>query len=371
MKKKILKLIQIFLALFARMVLWLKRPIIIGITGSVGKTSTKEAIFALLKGKFGDEVWKSWGNLNTEIGLPLAVLGLKQKRELRPWQLIYLFPWAKWRTLSFLFGRHYPLYLVLEYAADKKGDLDYLVKIARPDYVIVTNVGPAHLKEFKNLAGVYAEKVKLVKALLPSGVAVLNQSDRLVAKMAKEVKAKVVFYSAHGLDLPYQTAVALAPFFEIAPNKVKNYLTKTIKLPGRMLELKGIKGSKIIDDTYNANPLSMRMALEYLTRHKTQDTKHKTRLIVVLGDMLELGDYTPKAHLEIANLAKQTADLLVTLGPHFGKTGIGKHFTTQKELFDFLLAEIKKGDIILVKGSHSMHMEKIIEKLKAQNSNIK
>lgn len=396
MKNFFLKVLYWSLKLFAGWVLRARKPKIIAVTGSVAKSSTKEAIYqAISDGRraTSDErrenkrliVGKSEGNLNNEIGVPLAILGFKKAPHF--WQWFYILPWAKLKALYYLLiASRYPQILVLEMAADKPGDIEYLTSFVKPSIAVVTAVGPSHLQTFKTIEKVAEEKEKLVEALPKDGFAVLNQSDPQVAKMARKVasrpraypvippkvefygmanrtKAKVLFFKSTGFDIPEKAARAVGEIFGLSKAQISQALSNLKALKGRMNILRGINGSTILDDSYNSNPLSASAALEYL---KAQSAK---RRIAVLGDMLELGDYSKKGHQEIGEKAKECADLVLAQGAEskaIAEKSGGRYFKTKQEMIEFLEKELKEDDLVLVKASRGMKFEEIIEKLKVK-----
>lgn len=360
MKTIVLSLIKSILRALATIVLRRHHPQIIGITGSVGKTSTKEAIYTVLSQNLKEKVGKSYGNLNNEYGLPLAILGFKNTPTTFSWPFVLF--WAIIKTPLILLSS-YPLILVLEYAADKPGDIEYLTSFLKPRIGVVTRVGIAHTKFFKNLENIFEEKSKLISILPKDGFAVLNESDELVAKMAKETLAKIVWYESEGLDLPMRAAQAVGETLGITSDKIKNSLNDFQGIPGRLNIIKAENDIIIIDDSYNANPLSMKLALDFLREMKSETKDMKCRKISVLGDMLELGSFSPTAHQEIGKYARRYADVVVSVGKQSQKMAADYHFEDKDKALELLLKIIKKGDIILIKGSHGIHLEEIVEKL--------
>ncbi len=426
------------LAVLSRAVLKRYKPLIIGVTGSVGKTSTREAIYAVLKKKY--KVRRAEKNLNTEIGLPLAVLDAKyHHRRIGGWLLELL------KILRrVVFGFDYPEVLILEYGVDKPGDMDYLLSIAKPHMAVVTAIGdiPVHVEFFQDPEELIAEKAKLVRALPADGYAILNHDDFAVLDMKdktgahtmtfgfeehadvkifnyqlsvtrdeklRDVPGGISFKIEHGGDvvpfrLPntfgapqaYAAAAAAAVGLVINLNPVRSRarafgagprdrgaaasggmnlveiseaLREYVPPPGRLRLLKGIKNSFILDDTYNASPEAMRSALDTL-----KDLKGG-RKIAVLGDMLEIGKYSEAAHRAIGDEAAKFVDILLCVGPRakFIADEYKKHHTTKSaHVFDDSLAAgkyidqiIRAGDLILVKGSQALRMEKTVEEIMA------
>jgi UDP-N-acetylmuramoyl-tripeptide--D-alanyl-D-alanine ligase len=432
MQKSILKKI---LATLARMTIKKYRPVIVGITGSVGKTSTREAIFAVLKKKY--RVRTAEKNYNTEIGLPLTILGIPHYgKNILGW--LYGLIRANKRIV---FGELYPEILVLEYGIDRPGDMDRLLSIARPNIAVVTAIGdiPVHVEFFKNPEEVIAEKAKLVAVIPEDGQVILNRDDYAVYDMKDKTKAKIMtfgfeehaevkiinyqlsavknlkfdeipdgitfkiehqgyfvpfrLHGAFGEPQAYAVAAAAAVGLALGINLVD--ISEAIKIynppAGRMKLLRGIMSSFILDDTYNAAPEAMRSALNTL---KNLSAKRK---IAVLGDMLEIGKYAEQAHRAIGDQTADFVDLLVTVGPRAkfiadaaqeleraSPDEIGREATVRSpeekvlskdqvlrfenavEAGEALARIISSGDLILVKGSQSMRMEKVIEKIMAE-----
>ncbi len=326
------------------------KPQILAVTGSIAKSSTKEAIFAVLETKLGTRVQKSYGNLNNELGAPLAILGFKKTPKIWEWPFVIVSGFFK-----AIFVQKYPKWLILELAADKPGDLDYLLSFISPKIGVVTAVGPSHLEAFKTVENVVKEKEKLPKALPKNGMAVLNRADSRVYEMRKKTKAEVVFFHGTDLDIAENAARKVGQIFKIKKTKIEKALKSSKGLRGRLDLLSGIRNSKIIDDSYNSNPLSCGLTLDFL------NTFEGKRKVAILGDMLELGDFAPKAHQEIAKKAAKIVDLLILVGKNFEKckkenSWYPDSITAAKNVS----SQIKENDVILVKGSRGIKMEKIV-----------
>lgn len=360
MKTKLKKLMERALAHWAKRVLRRSQPEIIGVTGSVGKTMTKEAIYSVLATKFGNDVGRSRGNLNTELGLPLTILGFERSPD--KWvEWLWALPIAWWRSLI---KKDLPRYLVLEMAADKPGDINYLLTIVRPKVAVVTTIGASHLAQFKTIDAVAKEKSGLIASLGSDGIAVLNQADLRVAQMAKLTHGRVVYYRAQAEDLAKEAAGAVGKLYEIPEDEILEGLKTTEGLPGRMRIVPGVNGSTVIDDSYNANPVSMLAALRQL-EGVAQD-RNGVRKVAILGDMLDLGGYTKQAHQEVIKIAREKADYIAGVGEAMKETSPDKWYSNWQEAAEGILKEIKEGDIILVKGSHGIHLEKVVSKLEGR-----
>ena len=388
------KFLQFYLKTCAKRYLKRVNPKIIAITGSVGKTSTKEAIFSVLHEQFGDKVAKSEGNLNTETGVPLAILGFKQSPN-------NIFSWLPVVFAAFIKSFSYQSYdyLVLELAADKPGDIKYLTSFVKPFIGVVTTVGPSHLAAFGSIERIAEEKTSLLWVLPQDGWAVLNIDDENLRKASYGGRWQKITYAINqpaditataiesdlknGLPetkceingkesfsiisqtlggraniYAFLAATAVGKIFSIEKSKIKSGLEKVQPEKHRMQVFKGINGSTIIDDSYNANPLSMKAALNTLANLKAK------RKIAVIGDMREIGKITNDAHKEMGDLARKSASLVVAIGDAAKKYNGQKYFKKREKAIDYLLKEVRQGDIILVKASRSIGLDKIVEALK-------
>lgn len=297
------KFFQKLLRYYAVKVLKKYGPFVIGVTGSVGKSSTKEAIYAVLKDRFN--VRRSLKNYNNEIGLPLTVLGrLSPGKNLAGWLRVF------WMALGSIWfpEKSYPKILILEMAADHPGDIKYLTKIAPCQIGVVTAIGPSHLEFFKNIDGIIKEKQGLVGHLPSNGWAILNADDPQVLAMKEKTKAKILTFGFceeadvramefkleqesglenYGIRFKIKYSGSMVPVF--LPNvlgkstvyaalaaaavgatfglnliEIAESLKSFEPLPGRLRLLKGLKNTLIIDDTYNSSPNAVRAALEVL-----------------------------------------------------------------------------------------------------------
>lgn len=409
------QVLEKILAGLARATIRKYKPMVIGITGSVGKTSTREAIFAVLKKKY--RVRRAEKNYNTEIGFPLAILGI-------PYCGKNVFRWAYSLICAnkriIMRDAAYPEVLVLEYGIDHSGDMDYLLSIAKPNIAVVTAIGdiPVHMEFFKDPEEVVNEKAKLVAALPKDGFAILNHDDYAVLGMKDKTEARVVTYGLeehanirianHELritkdeklgDVPDGISFKIERGGDVVPIRLHNVfgmpsiysataasavgLAMNLNLveisealqgytppPGRLRLIKGIKNSFIIDDTYNAAPEAMRAALDTL---KALPGRRK---IAVLGDMLEIGRFSEQVHRTIGDRAAEFVDMLFCVGPRtkFIADESMARGVRHEQIFKFDDSEsagraldpmIRPGDLILIKGSQSMRMEKVVEEIMA------
>lgn len=399
------KFLYTALRLESRLVLWRYKPKIIAITGSVGKTSTKDAIYASLASQV--HVRKSEKSYNSEIGLPLTVLGIPNG-----WNN----PITWFKNLSkglwlFLWPHRYPKWLVLEVGIGKPGDMKKTASWLKTDVVVMTAIGnpPAHIEFFESRKHLVEEKASLIKTLKRDGLLILNKDDETVIELKSKTKARTLSFGftegadlfgsevnisydkegipegivfrvdENGASLPvviggvfgknhvYASLAALSVCAGLKLNMLEaiNALRNYDVPPGRMRLLRGINGSLIIDDTYNSSPYACESALRTLGEVKMD------RKIAVLGDMLELGKHTIESHQEIGRLASENADIILTVGPRAKsiKEGAREKGTQLKNIHefdsaydaaDFLKDFVRKGDMVLIKGSQGMRMERIV-----------
>lgn len=373
--KKFLKMIVAgTLALLARAVVRRYRPYIVMITGSVGKTATKDAVAAVLATRFF--VRKSDKSFNSEFGVPFTILGVKN-----PWGNPLAWVSIVKRSLALLIlPNHYPNMLVLEVGADKSGDIARILRIATPDAVVITRLPdiPVHVEAYASPEGVREEEFSPAHELAAGAPLIIPVDDPYALDSAVRTPARIISYGAaegaavrishagfhetkgrvsgmqakvmmSGLPaskageeqnlivkgsvgttqlLPAAAALALAAAFEISFSEALAALESYEPPPGRGRLLAGKNGSIIIDDSYNASPVAVEEALETLkafplrpfsTPSSPEATKGhskatKGRRIAVLGDMLELGRYSVMEHERIGALASGSADIIVAVG---------------------------------------------------------
>ena len=398
----------------SQLVLWKYKPKVIAITGSVGKTSTKDAVYVVLSSF--TYVRKSEKSYNSEIGLPLTILGCSNG-----WNNPYL--WTK-NILTglwlFIWPHKYPKWLVLEVGVGKPGDMKKTASWLKSDAVIMTAIGdtPVHIEFFNSRKHLIEEKSQLIKTLKKDGILVLNRDDEAIFEMKTKSKNRTVTYGfMEGADvfaseerilykedepagvlfridilgnsLPvviegvfgrnhvYASLASLALSSGLKFNMINavNALRNYDVPPGRMRLLHGINNTLIIDDTYNSSPFATQTALQTLNEIKTQGRK-----IAVLGDMLELGKHTQEAHYNIGKIAKETMDILIVVGPRAVAIKEGAidnkmhkeniyEFSNSREVGCFLESFIEKHDLVFIKGSQGMRMERTVETILEDKKN--
>ena len=465
------KAIEKILGILAKIIVRKYKPFIIGITCSMGKTSTKEAIALVLKKNFF--LRTSSKNYNNELGLPLTIINsYAQGKNLFGWLSVFIKG-----MLEIVLPLKFPKTLVLEMAADKPGDIKYLTDIAPCQIGVITSIAPVHLEKFKTIENILEEKQIIVSRLPLSGWAILNGDDERLFEIKNKIRAKILTFGfsacgplrqslseASGSAVRLSSSTVLRASSEPQPNsslpkgspskssggkegnniraleislaqeiaekgelKLKGLRFKlsysgkiipvflphiiarhqiysvlaalsvgaamglnlleaieTLKefkpLPGRMKLLNGIRESLIIDDSYNASPEAVGSALETLTEISNLPGRKK---IVVLGDMLELGIDAEELHRKIGkkiaennfdslvvvgNLAKKIAEEAIKNGfPEEGVFGFNDSSSAGK----FLRDKIIYGDVILIKGSQGMRMEKAVKEIMTEPDKAK
>ncbi len=389
----------------ARLVLLRHKPRIIAVTGSVGKTTTKDAIYAALSRTH--HIRKSAKSFNSDFGVPLTILGLETGWN-DPWKWLLNIV----HGFTVIFSKTYPAWLVLEVGADRPGDIRKIAVWLRPDVSIITGVPdiPVHVEYFNSPGEVLKEKRALADYLRPGGTLILNGDEARMRMLQNSFRGTSITYgfdeqntyaafneeivyendvpvgmsckvtrkgsslelAVHGaLGRPriYAAVAALAVAETIGADTEQAVLglSTWAPPPGRVRILKGIKGSIIIDDTYNSSPAAVLAALDTLKSVKAK------RRFAVLGDMLELGRYSAEAHKTVGERAAKTASMLRTVGFRARAiaqsaldAGMKETKIMQYEMGEAeragqeLKKELKAGDVVLVKGSQSMRMEKTV-----------
>ncbi|MEI6478104.1 MAG: UDP-N-acetylmuramoyl-tripeptide--D-alanyl-D-alanine ligase [bacterium] len=397
-----------------------ERPVVIAVTGSVGKTSTKDAIALVLeKGK--RQVVKTVGGLNSDIGVPLSLCGFDQSPATSAGWLKVL---ARVLLMPPRLRVHKGAYYVLEYSADKPGDIAYLASKLAPNVAVLTRVVPVHMQSYASLEDLAAEKFSLVAGLKSEGQAVLNADDPIQVAKGKEL-SNVLWYGVresalkqpgiwgHSLRLgekgwivqidfviakkmdsiarqQMQTiqvessligrhqvdclvAAAAVGFQQGIPfDAIRTALQGYQVPPGRGRLIPGRRDVEIIDDSYNSSPESAKAGLEML-----RPFARKRRVVAILGNMNELGELTESSHIEVARHAAGKVDYLVAVGPQSTpmvraaeEAGMPSHqvlaFQTPEQLLDKIDQIVNKGDLVYIKGSQNkVRLERAVKALMA------
>lgn len=338
---------------------FLKVPII-AITGSNGKTTTKELLHRVLVQKF--KCYATKGNLNNHIGVPLSLLSITQDHELA----------------------------IIEMGANHQGEIKSYCQWALPDYGLISNIGKAHLEGFGGIAGVIKGKTELYRAVASQdGLIFYNGDDPILVEQSKLVKRRLSYGESEQMDYPYRlieegqfvaieldgvhiqsnligtyngvnmaAALAIGQFFEVPLDKMKTSLESYAPDNNRS-QLLNYEKNEVILDAYNANPTSMVAALSYFEKHKAEKKG------VFLGDMFEVGASSEDEHrLLVSYLHASDFDFYVLVGEQFfkQKDEKGVFFKTTKEAQDWLLNQQFAGYTFLIKGSRGMQMENILQK---------
>lgn len=338
---------------------------VIGLTGSNGKTTTKELIYSVLSEQFNTTA--TFGNLNNHIGVPLTLLRINKNTEIA----------------------------LIEMGANHLKEIEFLCNITKPTHGYITNFGKAHLEGFGSIEGVIQGKSELYKSLENTkGTALINSEDKLQVRLTKNQakqqfgnkEADIVITSNNyttkdnnHLSVSFQStiinsklkgtynysnikaAVAFGFIFDISLEKIKKGIEEYIPKNNRSQWLKTERNTVVLD-AYNANPSSMTVALESLLN---SDTKNK---ILILGDMLELGDYTADEHQKIIEiLNKKTPETVILVGKEFKKTKTSNSnfhkFEETKDVIPFLQKKNFQNKTILIKGSRGIALEVLQEYL--------
>ena len=417
------KFIQRILKSLSQAILKKYQPLIIAVIGSTGKTSTKEAIYCVLKDNF--QVGKNELNLNTEIGAPLTlILGKNAKRNIFLW----LYNFLKAFFLIIFPYKKYPKIWILEMSEDRPGILTYLFNLTQPKIVVLSWIGeiPVHIANYPSLNAYKKEIISCCQKLKADDVLVLNTDSFLFEEIKEKSSAKIITYGIfkkadfsvtnYKLILneegeiemhfrletqdnflpvkiknifsqvylyPLLSAIVIGDYFNLNLLTITNAL-ENYKVPkGRPHLIEGKNGSLIFNDSYNANPDSTLAALNSFQEvfEVLKEKKNLKRKILVLGDMLELGEYSSMAHQKIGEETAKIGDYFFSVGKEMKLTG--EIFSQQKgedKVFFFedssscakaIETFIQTGDFVLVKGSRGMHLEIVTQKIMAHPEQAK
>lgn len=351
---------------------------VVGVTGSVGKSTTKEMIACVLSSTF--QTGKSPVNHNNDLGLPMSILALPEDTEVA----------------------------VLEMGMNHFREIAYLAGIAKPDVAVIVNIGTMHIEHLGSMEGILQAKLEILEGVPQNGAVILNGDDQLLWNAGKLPEVHATYFGVRnsqadvlgsqvteGPDgLQYQVrygdmefpimlplegshfipdslaAVAVGLTMGVHPEKITESLSQFQNMAGRQ-EILEINGCTVIKDCYNAGPESMAAALTVLGNKPG-------RHVAVLGDMLELGVRAQAEHYRIGRIAAEKADLVFAYGPNSSRVISGaltggmpescaRNYEDRDEMADALKRMVKPGDVLLFKGSHGMHMELVLEKFLKQN----
>ena len=352
----------------------LLRTRVIGITGSVGKTTTKEMMACALQGTF--RTAKSEGNHNNDLGLPMSIMALEEDVEVA----------------------------VLEMGMNHFGEMAYLTSVAQPNIAIITNIGTMHIEHLGSREGILRAKLEILQGVPRDGVGVFNGDEPLLWNVRSDGGHKKFYYGientacdviaedieeledgmrfrvrgmrqsfemyipAAGRHMVYNAlaVITTALLLDVKPEALQRQLGQ-FHNTGMRQKIYEHNGVTIIEDCYNAGPESMQAALNVLENYRA-----KGRRIAVLGDMLELGNRSSAEHYRIGRLVAQKADMLFVYGEHSVRTVTGaitggmnpkntEHFDTHEDLARMLKMRVSEGDVVLIKGSRGMKMERVLE----------
>ena len=412
------RLLVFFLQNIARLALRRHKPLVVAVTGGVGKTSTRRAIMATLRAQYHDRVRSTVGNRNTEIGVPLAILGVRPGGKST---VLWMFRLLQGLQLA-LFDHRYPKVLVLEMTADTPGNIAELAALAPPFVAVVTEIGeiPRHVEHYAGPKNFAREQARLVEALPVDGWAVLNGEDATVSMMRERTGAHVRTYGfaergdfdvratafeyrsrmQDGLEKPDGVSFKIEYRGKVIPVRLSGTCGQGIVRaalagaavglamgmnlveisealagfegpPGRLRLLDGLRQTTIIDDSYDASPPSVKLALTALSHVPAK------RRLVVLGDMQGLGRYSDAAHQAVGELASAFVDAVITVGTRMRlaseealEHGIPPNQVIHvSEAYD-AAARVKDmlepGDVVLVSGGRELEMESVVEAIRGE-----
>jgi UDP-N-acetylmuramyl pentapeptide synthase len=432
--KKFIKQLYLNLIWQAALRRWRKdQPKVIAISGSAGKTTTKEAVASILESSPEVAVFKTPGNMNTDSGIALSLLGFKEAPS--GWGWVKL----AWRILfppRILIPKKGKNYYVLEYSADKPGDIAFLTNKIPPEIVVLTSIVPVHMQNYSTFADLVREKLTMLEGCQPEGYLILNSDDpnqvywynqnhpsqtvywfgvnkdegtggdkigvfaSHITNSLKGLRCQISFQSSTHLDnigknqnqtinvqlhilgkhqlYSLLAATGIGMIEKIELKKIQKVLGDFEMPPGRGRLLEGIKEIKILDDTYNASPETVKDGLTM-----AREIAGRKRLVAILGRMNELGEMATQAHIEVGEFAAGKVDFLVTVGEYAElmqkaviKAGLPTaqtiSFRTVEQLVDRIDQVIQKEDLIYLKGSQNgVRLERIVKELLAHPSEAK
>jgi len=414
MKAVIRKAVINTISYLARVVCLIEKPYIIGVTGSAGKTSTRQAIYLLLAKATNYNVIQAKKSYNGEIGLPLTILR-RDSGFSNPLEWIKVIALGSYTVFSSLFisilKKRGTKYIVAEYGIDHIGEMDKQLAVVVPNIALITNIAPVHTQNLLNLDVISQEKGKIIHSLSSNSYAIINLDNRFIRRISTHTKANKITYGKQrkGVNIGYSDfretergisfvvhdninrkkysiqvpvlgkhhvyvilpAIAIGSIFNIDPKKIVNIFKGYKTPPGRLRILNGINKSTIIDGSYNASPITMDSTIKTMNVYKD---KYR---ILFLGDMRELGEQEKEEHRKLANLIVKYSDYVVLVGPLmalYTKPELLKLGYSRNKIFSTLDSEeggrfiyrlvqgVKKRSVIVCKGSqNTIRLEKGIK----------
>lgn len=396
------KALQFILRLITKIIIKRYNPVVVSVTGTVGKTSTKESIHDAFSGFY--RIRKSEGNLNTDIGAPLVFWGIKEPgNNIKEW--IFILLKGFWTIIKK--DKNYPEIIIVELAADRPGDIEYLASFINSQIGIITMIGevPVHVEFYKNIDQVVEEKKKIIKSINENGFLIFNFDDPKIANLKKDKLSKKINKISFGFkkesdiliknfecNFPEGSSVVInykdedfslflsgcigdsfayiaASVFAtgiglgIEAKRIPEMIEKIRPTKGRLFIVKGKNDSTILDGSYNSSPASMRAGLLALKNSKGK------RKIAVIGDMLEIGKYSQDEHKKIGKEAILLCDYVFFIGKKSKdaydtvfkkKEGFVFWFENSEKAIPSIKKILSSGDVILVKGSQGIRTEKIV-----------
>ena len=412
------RILALKLRFLAWLYLWRYAPTIVAITGNAGKTTTKDAVAAVLATRY--QVRATGGNLNNELGIPTTIIGDFAEQYYATGGTLAFWLRVLWTgVVCLIIKQAYPDVLVLEYGADRPGDIRTLSERYHPHIAVITHIGevPVHVEFFASPRALAAEKAQILRVLSESDVALLGADDLTVLELRSQTRAHVRTFGlgegsdvratqvqtllegtrplgiafnieldgnampvsidgtlGDGLARAAAAAVAVGREMQVGLADAVMALSSMTPPAGRMRVIDGIRGTIIIDDTYNASPSAMHLAIDTV-RHIPA-----ARHVLVLGDMRELGSHAVQAHQAIGIRAAEVADILVCAGEHgrimadaASHSLSSDHIHTvqdAREAGAVVQQLIRAGDLILVKGSQGVRMERVVAEIMARPEQI-